>query len=150
MEMRICSLQIACDGNPQPIENFPLRNRFTKRRQSYCIKCRSEMGKNWYANNKEYQKANARKHSTEYRDAMREFLWNYKLTHSCQGPDGQGYPYNATDPVVLEFHHLHGKDMAVSEMVTRFSSVERVAEELKRCQVLCANCHRRVTAKERK
>jgi len=48
----------------------------------------------------------------------------------------------------LEFHHLHSKEMAISEMVTRITSIERLEEELKKCQVLCSNCHRRLTAKE--
>jgi len=53
------------------------------------------MGKNWYQRNKDYQKVNARKHTTEYRDALREYLWNDLLTH----------PYaqcGEADPVVLE------------------------------------------------
>ena len=40
------------------IEEFPLRNQFTHRRQSYCKDCRKEYGANWYENNKEYQKEN--------------------------------------------------------------------------------------------
>src|SRR5215212_3292810 len=67
MTTRICT---RC-GLEKDIEEFPLRNRFTSRRQSYCMTCRSEMGKEWYENNKDYQKANARKHSTEYREAIR-------------------------------------------------------------------------------
>ena len=41
-------------GIEKDIEQFPLRNQFTKRRQSYCMDCRSEMGKNWYQRNKDY------------------------------------------------------------------------------------------------
>jgi len=138
MATRICS---KC-GLPKDIEEFPLRNRFTQRRQSYCKDCKSDMGKNWYERNKDYQIANARKHSTEYRDSIREYLHNYLLNHPCVS-------CGETDPVVLEFHHLHSKDMAISEMVTRVTSIERLEEELKKTEVLCANCHRRLTAKER-
>lgn len=138
MPTSICS---KC-GIEKDIEQFPLRNQLTKRRQSYCMDCRSEMGKNWYQNNKDYQKANARKHTTEYRDALREYLWKYLLTHPCA-------QCGETDPVVLEFHHIGGKDMAVSAMITRVSSVDRLKEELQKTMVLCANCHRRITAQER-
>ena len=53
------------------------------------------------------------------------------------------------DPVVLEFHQIGGKDLAISEMITRVSSVDRLKEELQKTRVLCANCHRRITAQER-
>ena len=71
-------------GEEKDIEEFPLRNQFTQRSQSYCKDCQKEYGVNWYEKNKEYQIANARKHSTEYRDAIREYLWNYLLTHPCE------------------------------------------------------------------
>jgi hypothetical protein len=100
------------------------------------------MGKNWYERNKDYQKENARKHSTEYRDALREYLWNYLLSHPCES-------CGERDPVVLEFHHLHSKDMAISEMITRITRVKKLEDELKKCTVLCSNCHRRLTAQER-
>ena len=115
MPTRVCS---RC-GLEKDVEQFPLRNRFTQRRQSYCIDCRSEYRKDWYGRNKNYQAANARKHSTEYRDAIREYLWNYKATHPCEGILPNGERCMESDPVVLEFHHLYGKDMAIAEMVTR-------------------------------
>ena len=124
------------------ITEFPLRSRFTSRRQSYCKDCRKEYGASWYERNKDYQVANAKKHSTEYREAIREYLWNYLLTHPCES-------CGKNNPVVLEFHHLHSKDMAIAEMVTRITKIARLEEELKKTQVLCANCHRILTAKER-
>jgi hypothetical protein len=90
----------------------------------------------------QYQKENARKHTSMYRKSIKEYLWNYLLSHPCES-------CGERDPVVLEFHHLHSKDMAVSEMVTRITSIERLEKELKKTQVLCANCHRKLTAKER-
>ena len=104
--------------------------------------CRSEMGKSWYEKNKDYQKANAKKHSTEYRNAAKEYVWNYLLTHPCA-------ECGESNPVVLEFHHVGGKDKAISELVGRGATLEKIKEELSRCQVLCANCHRKVTAQER-
>jgi len=83
------------------------------------------MGKNWYQRNKDYQKANARKHTTKYREALREYPWNYLLNHPCEH-------CGESDPVVLEFHHLGGEDRAISEMITRVSSVDRLKEELQK------------------
>lgn len=138
MTTRVCT---KC-GLEKDIEEFPRRGDYLHRRQSYCMDCRSKMGKDWYERNKDYQKANARKHTTEYRNTIREYLWNYLLTHPCES-------CGETDPVVLEFHHTGDKEMAISEMVTRITNIERLKEELKKCTVLCSNCHRRLTAKER-
>lgn len=140
MTTRVCS---RC-GLEKDIEEFPLRNesRSSTYRQSYCKDCRKVYGSNWYERNKDYQIANARKHSTEYRETLREYLWNYLLIHPCES-------CGETDPVVLEFHHVGEKDMAIAEMVTRITSIDRLEEELRKCRVLCSNCHRRLTAKER-
>jgi hypothetical protein len=138
MSTRVCT---KC-GVEKEIEEFPLRNQFTLRRQSYCKDCRKEYGANWYERNKDYQKENARKHTTVYRDTIREYLWNYLRSHPCQS-------CGESDPVVLEFHHLHSKNMAISELVTRITSIEKLEEELQKTQVLCANCHRKLTAQER-
>ena len=52
-----------------------------------------------------------------------------------------------TDPLVLEFDHI-GDDKAadVSRLVVDGVSWERVAQEIAKCEVVCANCHRRRTA----
>jgi hypothetical protein len=46
-------------------------------------------------------------------------------------------------PPVLDFHHRDsaGKDFTVSQMVNRFSR-KRILEEIEKCDILCANCHR--------
>jgi hypothetical protein len=138
MPTRVCS---QC-GLEKDEEEFPLRNHFTKRRQSYCLDCKSKMHASWYERNKDYQKANAKKHRIESRTAAKEYIWNYLLTHPCISCD-------ETDPVVLEFHHRHGKDKAVTEMASAGYPISRIQAEIDKCDVLCANCHRRLTAKER-
>lgn len=46
-------------------------------------------------------------------------------------------------PAALDFHHGAGeKTMRVSEMVTQGYGKERIRREIRKCTVLCANCHR--------
>lgn len=52
------------------------------------------------------------------------------------------------DLVVLDFDHVDGKTASVSTLARRECSLARLAEEIARCTVRCANCHRRKTAEE--
>jgi AcrR family transcriptional regulator len=50
------------------------------------------------------------------------------------------------DPVVLEFDHLDEKTASVSVLISQAATREAVEAEIARCEVVCANCHRRRTA----
>lgn len=43
----------------------------------------------------------------------------------------------------LDFHHPDSKQNGISQMVNHGYSKRRIREEIDRCTVLCANCHRR-------
>lgn len=53
------------------------------------------------------------------------------------------------DLVVLEFDHVRGtKKYTIAEMVNTGSGLESILAEVAKCEVRCANCHRRRTAKQ--
>lgn len=52
------------------------------------------------------------------------------------------------DVLVLEFDHVRGtKRKAVSRMVSDGYGLETIRVEIEKCDVVCANCHRRRTHK---
>jgi hypothetical protein len=51
-----------------------------------------------------------------------------------------------TDVVVLEFDHVRGKKLANVSAMVRDAETWRLEEEMEKCEVVCANCHRRRTA----
>jgi hypothetical protein len=53
-----------------------------------------------------------------------------------------------TDPVVLEFDHLRDKEFNVSQRL-EYRNWQKVLEEIEKCDVVCANCHRRRTLTRR-
>lgn len=48
-----------------------------------------------------------------------------------------------SDPRTFEFHHPGEKVAGVPDLVARGASMKRVREEIARCELLCANCHRK-------
>jgi hypothetical protein len=54
--------------------------------------------------------------------------------------------YGKGDPVVLEFDHVGEKRSEISTLVQHGVRPAVLLEELGRCDVVCANCHRLRTA----
>jgi len=53
------------------------------------------------------------------------------------------------DPLVLDFDHVSGeKVLAISRMISEGMRWETIEAEIAKCEVRCANCHRRKTARE--
>ena len=47
-----------------------------------------------------------------------------------------------TNPIVLDFDHLHNKKYNVSRMIHDGFSWAAIKKEIAKCEVVCANCHR--------
>lgn len=79
----------------------------------------------------------------ERRRQLQQFIREYLSTHPC-------VDCGENDPVVLDFDHITGdKDDCVSNGVRRGWGIVRLAAEIKKCEVRCANCHRRITTRRR-
>ena len=52
------------------------------------------------------------------------------------------------DPLVLEFDHLGEKRADISALVRSTAPWEKVLREIRKCQILCSNCHKRKTHEE--
>ena len=76
------------------------------------------------------------------RAVAREFVYQYLLAHPCER-------CGETDPRVLEFHHVGEKDAEITRLISGGWSIKRIQKEIDKCQVLCANCHRKITVDER-
>jgi len=66
-------------------------------------------------------------------------VWVYLLCHPCVDC---GEP----DPVVLEFDHVRGVKAFTIGQDAGHVGRDLLIEEIKKCDVRCANCHRRRTA----
>ncbi|AXH49258.1 HNH endonuclease [Streptomyces phage Blueeyedbeauty] len=86
----------------------------------------------YYEKNKERVKQVAR----DRRSHVRKYVQEYKQSRGCIDC-GIMYPY-----WVLEFDHCRGEKIAhVTTMITTHS-FDEVKNEIEKCDVVCANCHK--------
>ncbi|HSL43556.1 MAG TPA: hypothetical protein VK897_08995, partial [Anaerolineales bacterium] len=70
-EMRICTKGTVCGGEPQPIENFPWKNRLLGKRHAVCKACTAERSKRLYREDKQGQLERVRINNQRYRQIAR-------------------------------------------------------------------------------
>jgi hypothetical protein len=75
----------------------------------------------------------------------RHFVWGYLLASPC-------IDCGEPDRIVLQFDHRDGvtKKGNLSDMVNKALSIQTLTDEIAKCDVRCANCHHRRTAKQQK
>ena len=99
--------------------------------QSYCIKCQKEYRKKHYLKNREKYRTKAKKWKKDFRIWWKE----YKSNLYC-------IKCGMNHPACLVFHHRdpEEKEDNLARLINN-ASKERILEEIKKCDVLCANCH---------
>lgn len=136
--MNIC---VACKES-KPEDEFYWKDKAQTKRQEYCKACKAKYNKVWYQKNKAKHMANV----VTNNKARAEFF--YKMIAAQKDVPcadcGKKYP-----PHVMDFDHLEGHEKAfdVSKMVGY--NMQRIAAEIMKCEVVCANCHRERTHKRR-
>lgn len=71
-----------------------------------------------------------------YRERNRRFLYRVKSMRGCE-------VCRESHPATLSFHHIdrQHKDGVLAEAVGARWSLARLKQEVRKCQVLCQNCH---------
>lgn len=129
-------------GVEKAIDEFPWKNSKKGKRHAVCKSCTAVRSNNWYHANKEHHLRNVMNHTLKNRQKLKDYVGDYLSKNPC-------VVCGETDPVVLEFDHIQGKDAAIAELIRLNVPLTRLQEEIEKCQVLCCNCHKRKTAKER-
>lgn len=89
-----------------------------------------------YLRNTAKIKERAKTWTNSNRRKVKRFIRAYKVFFGCQH-------CGINDYRVLDLHHLRNKEIGVSIAAGKQCwSLARVVEELEKCIVLCANCHR--------
>ncbi len=104
-------------------------------------KDQAEAAKRHYDLNKDKVKARTKANNIISLERNRNFVWNYLKNNPC-------IDCGEIDPVVLEFDHRDTttKKFSISNAIRQKISIKSITEEIEKCDVRCANCHRRKTA----
>jgi hypothetical protein len=105
---------------------------------SWCKSCAIIKAKESYKNNIHNRKEAAQISSKIYRTKLLDILNKIKSQNKC-------CVCNESTPVCLDFHHLDAKSKS-NEVSTlaRKKSIQIMFNEIKKCIVVCSNCHRKI------
>jgi hypothetical protein len=128
-------------GELKPAEDFAWRRRNKGQRDSFCRPCRAAYKQEHYAANRQryIDQAGVRKRALALERTR--FLIDYFAAHPC-------VDCGESDPVVLEFDHLRDKAFGIGAGLP-YRNWQSILDEIEKCEVVCANCHRRRTALRR-
>lgn len=126
------------ERGPQPLENFGVKNKGTY--QSFCLPCNREQNREWYRENKAALLPKIRKRSASYVQRNKRYVCDWLRSHPC-------LDCGESDIIVLEFDHIaDDKSGNVSTMMFSGVSLGVLQSEIDKCEVVCANCHKRRTS----
>lgn len=136
METKVCR---SCNQE-KFLSEFYFKNRAKGVYHNQCKDCYKQYRSSIYPEYYSRKKQEYRDRNKKYILRNRKNCYDYLLKHSC-------VDCGESDPVVLEFDHLRDKVNNISRMIRNSLSWEAILHEIQKCEVVCANCHKRRTAK---
>lgn len=106
-----------------------------------CKDCERIRKSKYYKANKAKFKKRARIYDEKKRIENRELIDGYRKSHPC-------IQCGESDFCCLDFHHKDGEDKKYDfgQLKKKAYSTKTIMEELAKCVILCANCHRKYHA----
>ena len=136
--MRVCG---RC-GEQRDDSEFTVRDKRTGRRHTLCLPCRRYHWRAYHHRDRDRFNQRRKARVAGYRARNRTFLAAYLRSHPC-------VDCGLFDPIVMEFDHVRGtKTIDVSLLISNCAPIAKILAEIEKCEVRCANCHRRKTARD--
>ena len=136
---------------PKPPGSFVASVRQSENRAQYDREWRAWQKANnpeWTAKRNAWQRKHWAEQPEEWREKQREYNRKYAKQHYqersafiAEAKSSGCLLCGEMYAPALDFHHVYGKDFQISQ--TWASSLDRLREEISKCVVLCANCHRK-------
>jgi ribosomal protein S15P/S13E len=123
----------------KPEAEFAWRRKKLRELDTYCRPCRAAYKREHYRANKQRYVDQAGRRRRQLLDERIPWLVSYLREHPC-------VDCGESDPIVLEFDHLRDKEFGIASGI-RSRPWPDVLDEIAKCEVVCANCHRRRTTR---
>lgn len=136
--MRICN---KCMVEKEIVE-FAFKRKEKNERRKICKDCCHKYQKIHYQKNKNWYIKRAKTNGKKQRERNQLYLLDYLKSKKC-------IDCGNNDVRVLEFDHQRGVDKKnnIADMMHHFSW-KKILEEIEKCDIRCANCHRIKTMKQ--
>lgn len=125
----------------KPETEFAWRNQATNTKQTHCKVCQKQFDLKTKLNPNYLKRKQQDKQKQS--EKLQKLVLEYLITHFC-------VDCGEKDPVVLEFDHIQNKCDSIANLVKRRVSTQTLLDEIAKCEIRCANCHRRKTSKQLK
>lgn len=122
------------------IEDFPVNKARADGRGSMCKTCKKEYNANYYIATKSLLGPARAENKRQRRAEAAAKVYEYLRTHPC-------VDCGEADIVVLDFDHLSDKAAEINDLIHRGVAWSMILAEIQKCEVVCANDHRRRTAR---
>lgn len=109
--------------------------------QTYCRGCRKTIDAKFYSQRIGEKRDRYTSQQKRRIQQMQENVLKYLQEHPC-------IDCGENDPIVLEFDHVRGVKIREVSQVVRTWCWQRILQEISKCVIRCANCHRRKTARQ--
>lgn len=106
---------------------------------SYCRMCSNAHGRVYYRANQKRMVKQIKQSAIKRIRTIRQYLYDLTYASGC-------IDCGENNPVVLEFDHRCDKIKNISILVHAGQSLTSIKKEVAKCDIRCANCHRKKTA----
>jgi hypothetical protein len=129
-------------GLVKPIDAFAFANKALGTRQGRCRSCHARYRREHYIRNRDTYIRQEVARIRRYRDENRPLIREYLRAHPC-------VDCGEADIVVLDFDHRDPSEKSHNVILLAMHKPwNRVLLEIAKCEVRCANCHRKRTAQQ--
>lgn len=122
----------------KPLVEFNKNSSKVDGRQDRCRPCDNSRARGYYSKNKSRMIGQINDAQKRRSIAMKRWICEYLEAHPCSD-------CGESDIQVLEFDHQRDKLYNVSKMLGGDFNLAAVQAEVAKCEVVCANCHKRRT-----
>jgi hypothetical protein len=111
--------------------------------QTRCRDCQRIDSKTYYKAHRPKMRQQILAARARRRLVLQKFVIDFLVEHPC-------VDCGESDLLVLDFDHVRGIKVAgIADLITRERPLVMLKDEIAKCDVRCANCHRRKTLRER-